>query len=210
MTSRRFPVRHEPSRSSAPAGASTRPGGTTSTVPKLRYIVVTLMGIFSILAVQLMLSIAVSGGAYEIASLKGEMRQTEQKRQMVAEDISALVAPDTLAGLASSMGMVTDNNPAYLRLSDSRVVGEAVPASASAGAQLYPVTAGTETLAPPTIVMAVFESVMTAQGPEVSPELASMAAAELPPTDSPVTVTQAVVQEPTIRYGGTIPSPVTR
>jgi hypothetical protein len=187
--------------------ASTRPQATTAAVPKLRYIVVTLMGIFAILGVQLMLSIAVSGGAYEIASLKGEMRQTEQKRQMVAEDINALVAPDTLAGLASSMGMVADNNPAYLRLSDASVVGEAVPAPSNAGAQLFPVTSGTETGVVPAIVSAVFESVMTAEIDEVAPELTAAAEA----TDTGPTVTPAsVVVEPEIRFGGTIPSPTTR
>jgi hypothetical protein len=190
------------------AVSSTRPGSATQAVPKLRYIVVTLMGIFAILAVQLMLSIAVSGGAYEIASLKGEMRQTEQKRQMVAEDINALVAPGTLAGLATSMGMVTDNSPAYLRLSDAAIVGEAVPAAAGSGASLYPVTSGTETVAPPAIVNVVFESVVSAQAAEVDPEVA-MAAAES--QAAPAVVTPAsVVAEPTIRYGGTIPSPTTR
>jgi hypothetical protein len=173
-------------------------------VPKLRYIVVTLMGIFTILGVQLILSIAVSGGAYEIASLKGEMRQTEQKRQMVTEDINALVAPDTLAGLASSMGMVTDNNPAYLRLSDASVVGSALPATAGSGSQLFPVTSGNETVTVPAIVSAVFESVMTADNAEVAPEMTPAA------VSVPAVTTASVVAEPEIHFGGTIPSPTTR
>jgi hypothetical protein len=154
-----------------------------------------------------MLSIAVSGGAYEIASLKGEMRQTEQKRQMVAEDINALVAPDTLAGLASSMGMVADNNPAYLRLSDASVVGAALPASASAGSQLFPVTSGSETVTVPAIVSAVFESVMTADAADVAPDMAVAAVAT---TTAPTVATANALAEPEIRFGGTIPSPTTR
>jgi hypothetical protein len=189
------------------AVASTRPQGATAAAPKLRYIVVTLLGIFAILGAQLMLSIAVSGGAYEIASLKGEMRQTEQKRQMVAEDINALVAPDTLAGLASSMGMVADNNPAYLRLSDASVVGAALPASASAGSQLFPVTSGSETVTVPAIVSAVFESVMTADAADVAPDMAVAAVAT---TTAPTVATAHAVAEPEIRFGGTIPSPTTR
>jgi hypothetical protein len=189
-----------------PVPASTRQRSATAAVPKLRYIVGTLMGIFAILAVQLMLSIAVSGGAYEIASLKGEMRQTEQKRQMVAEDINALVAPDTLAGLAASMGMVTDNNPAYLRLSDAAVVGEALPAGAGSGAQVYPVTSGTETITPPAIISAVFESVTAPSTPEESDTPAQPVLENAEVSVAPASVSL----EPAPRAGGTIPSPTTR
>lgn len=193
------------------AARPTRQGLGTPAAPKLRYIVVTLMGIFAILAVQLMLSIALSGGAYEIASLKGEMRQTEQKRQMVAEDINALIAPDTLAGLATSMGMVADNNPAYLRLSDSTVVGEAEPASADSGTAVYPVTAGSETVTPPAIIAAVYESVTAPQEAptETVDESATtqVPSASVTPAPTPVVVTPAPTAP---RFGGSIPSPTTR
>ena len=194
------------------ASRPTRQGLATPAAPKLRYIVVTLLGIFAILAVQLMLSIALSGGAYEIASLKGEMRQTEQKRQMVAEDINALIAPDTLAGLATSMGMVADNNPAYLRLSDSSVVGEAKPASEGSGSGVYPVTSGSETVTPPAIIAAVYESVTAPQEvvPEVSEELATSEAPAVVPAATPVSVTPATPAPTTPRFGGSIPSPTTR
>lgn len=202
------------------ASRPTRQGLATPAAPKLRYIVVTLLGIFAILAVQLMLSIALSGGAYEIASLKGEMRQTEQKRQMVAEDINALVAPDTLAGLATSMGMVADNNPAYLRLSDSSVVGEAKPATEGSGSGVYPVTAGSETVMPPAIIAAVYESVTAPQEvvPEVSDELAAAEVSSAAPSENPsatstanpVSVAPVASAPNTPRFGGSIPSPTTR
>lgn len=199
------------SRARESATRPTRQGLGTPAAPKLRYIVVTLMGIFAILAVQLMLSIALSGGAYEIASLKGEMRQTEQKRQMVAEDINALIAPDTLAGLATSMGMVADNNPAYLRLSDSSVVGEAEPASADSGTAVYPVTAGSETVTPPAIIAAVYESVTAPQ--EVTTETVDESAASQVPSVSATPIPAPVVATPAPtapRFGGSIPSPTTR
>jgi len=187
----------------------TRQGPATPAAPKLRYIVVILMGIFAILAVQLMLSIALSGGAYEIASLKGEMRNTEQKRQMVAEDINALIAPDTLAGLATSMGMVADNNPAYLRLSDSSVVGQAAPASAGSGSAVYPVTAGSETVLPPAIIAAVYESVTAPQ--EVVPEVVEVTTTIEAPSAAPSATPVSVQPAPTTpRFGGSIPSPTTR
>lgn len=186
----------------------TRPVLTALKGPKLRYIVATLVGIFAILAVQLILSIALSGGAYEIASLKGEMRNTEQKRQMVAEDINALIAPDTLAGLATSMGMVADNNPAYLRLSDSSVVGEAQPATADSGAPVYPVTAGSEDVTPPAIIAAVYESLTSPQ--EISPEVPTKPVSTQTAVATPVAPSEPTPAPTAPRFGGSIPSPTTR
>lgn len=200
------------SKSRESASRPTRQGLATPAAPKLRYIVVTLMGIFAILAVQLMLSIALSGGAYEIASLKGEMRHTEQKRQMVAEDINALIAPDTLAGLATSMGMVADNDPAYLRLSDSSVVGEAEPASAGSGSAVYPVTAGSESVTPPAIIAAVYESVTAPEqvAPEIVGQSTTAVAPVATPSARPAALTPATPAPTTPRFGGSIPSPTTR
>lgn len=209
MTALSSPVQTPPVMATPRLVSSTRQGSASQAVPKLRYIVVTLFGIFGILAVQLMLSIAVSGGAYEIASLKGEMRTTEQKRQMVSEDINALVAPDTLAALAASMGMVSDSNPAYLRLSDAQVVGAAVPAAPQSGMQVFPVTSGKETVAPPAIVAAIFESVMMNQAPETPPELSALTSEGVAPAQASVTPA-AVTAEPAVRFGGTIASPTTR
>lgn len=186
----------------------TRPVLTALKGPKLRYIVATLVGIFAILAVQLILSIALSGGAYEIASLKGEMRNTEQKRQIVAEDINALIAPDTLAGLATSMGMVADNNPAYLRLSDSSVVGEAQPATADSGAAVFPVTAGSEDVTPPAIIAAVYESLTSPQ--EISPEVPTEPVSTQTALATPVAPSEPTPAPTTPRFGGSIPSPTTR
>lgn len=194
-------------------GSSTRPAVRTPAVPKLRYIVVVLAGIFSILGIQLLLSIAVSGGAYEIAGLKSEVRKSQQELQVVAEDISALTAPTTLAGLASALGMVADNNPAYLRLSSGEVVGEAYPADGSSSLLLYPVTAGTESPHRPAIVEHVMQSVSLAvatdaEENEAIQQVESPAPVSQPPAVNPVSTQVSV--EPKPRFGGTIPSPQTR
>jgi len=199
--------------STARSGSLTRPASRTPAVPKLRYIVVVLAGIFSILGIQLLLSIAVSGAAYEIAGLKGEVRKSQQELQVVAEDISALTAPNTLAGLANALGMVADNNPAYLRLSSGEVVGEAYPADGSSSLLLYPVTAGTEAPNRPAIVEHVMQTVSLAvatdaSGGEAAQEVDTTAQASETPAVTPVS--NPVTAEPKPRFGGTIPSPQTR
>ncbi|MDA8777477.1 hypothetical protein N9M74_02435 [Pontimonas sp.] len=201
--------------------AASRPRATSSTrqktradaVPKLRYIVVLLAGIFAILGGQLLLSIAVSGGAYEIASLKSDVRGSEQQLQIVGEEISALVAPDTLATLAGSMGMVPDNNPAYLRVSDGAVVGEAIPADGMSGTHVYAVTAGTETIVSPAIVEDVFLTIAQSQALEADAAdvlAAPQEEAAFATEATPVMTTVATTEAPAPRFGGSIPSPVTR
>lgn len=195
------------------ATRSTRQRTKADAVPKLRYIVVLLAGIFAILGGQLLLSIAVSGGAYEIASLKSELRGSHQKQQIVGEEISALVAPDTLATLAGSMGMVPDNNPAYIRVSNGAIVGEATPAEASSSGQIFAVTAGTETITPPAIVEDVFMTISTAAAIEAEAADALAAQPEEAPAlegMEPVIQSVSVSEAPTPRFGGSIPSPVTR
>ena len=195
------------------AVSSTRQKTRANAVPKLRYIVILLAGIFAILGGQLLLSIAVSGGAYEIASLKSDLRGSQQKQQIVGEEISALVAPDTLATLAGSMGMVPDNNPAYIRVSDGAVVGEALPADASTSGQVFAVTAGTETLVPPAIVDDVFLTISAATAVEADAADALAASSEEPEfaeSTQPAVTPVSAPETPAPRFGGSIPSPVTR
>lgn len=203
-----------PARAGKPrAVSSTRQRTQANAVPKLRYILVLLAGIFAILGGQLLLSIAVSGGAYEIASLKSDLRGSQQKQQIVGEEISALVAPDTLATLAGSMGMVPDNNPAYIRVSDGAIMGEALPAEASTSGQVFAVTAGTESLLPPPIVEDVFLTISTAAALESDAADALAAPGgepEFEETTVTVVSTVSAPETPAPRFGGSIPSPVTR
>lgn len=180
--------------------------------PKLRYVVLMISGIFAILGVQLLLSIQVSGGAYQISSLRSEVRASQQTQQIVSEEISALIAPDTLANLATSMGMVPDNNPAYLRLSNGAVLGEPLPAAGSSAKAVHSVTAGTESHKVPTIVADVFVSLTRSSDPDSSPS------PDLAPTLGSGTPSPGIEAEneslPKLispsRFGGSIPSPVTR
>ncbi|MFT6973984.1 MAG: hypothetical protein ACJAV4_001225 [Pontimonas sp.] len=206
-----------PSRTSRTTRAVSARRHTTSpkAAPKMRYAVATLAGIFAILGGQLLLSISVSSGAYTIADLKSDVRTSEQSLQIVAEDIGALTAPDTLASLAGSMGMVEDNNPAYLRISDGAVLGEAAPADSASETPVYTVTAGTEDRVPPKIVYDV-SALLTAQvTSEVSAEEALLAATiPVAHNTGSAVVSSATVTTPTRvavgTFGGSIPSPTTR
>ena len=99
-----------------------------SAPPKLSYVIGTLLGLFAILIGQLGLSIALGNGAYEIRDLERQLAERSRDLSVVSEEIGHMQDPNTLAQMAVSLGMVDDGDPAYLRLSDSAVVGAAAPA----------------------------------------------------------------------------------
>jgi hypothetical protein len=72
---------------------------------------------------QLGLSIALGSGAYEIRDLERQLAERNRDLSIVSEEIGAMQDPQTLAQLAVTLGMVDSADPAYLRLSDSQVLG---------------------------------------------------------------------------------------
>lgn len=98
--------------------------------PRLFYAIVTVGGLFAVLIAQLLLSIAVSDGAYQIASLQQHQRELQRDAESLTEAIQVLQSPQHLAVNAVTLGMVSNSSTAYLRLSDGAVLGSAVAAKA--------------------------------------------------------------------------------
>ncbi|HNP16041.1 MAG TPA: hypothetical protein PKI99_06235, partial [Terrimesophilobacter sp.] len=101
--------------------------------PKAVYALVTVAGLFAILIAQLLLSIMVSDGAYQISSLQQEQKELSRDQQSLTEQLQVLESPQHLAANAQALGMVTNSSTAYLRLSDGKVIGKPVAATASNG-----------------------------------------------------------------------------
>lgn len=98
--------------------------------PRLVYAVVTVLGLFSILMAQLMLSIVVSQGAYTISSLQLKQKALTRSEQALTDQLAVLSSPQNLAIRAQALGMVSNASPAFLRLSDGTVLGSPTAASA--------------------------------------------------------------------------------
>lgn len=101
--------------------------------PKAFYPLVTMSVIFGIIVAQLLLSVAVSSGAYEIAELSQANKELSRTHQTMTQDIDRLASPQNLASNAVALGMVNNATPVYLRLSDGAVLGSPVPAQPSSG-----------------------------------------------------------------------------
>jgi len=103
--------------------------------PKAFYAVLAVSAVFALFLAQLMLSIVVSDGAYQISSLQAQQNQLSRTEQGLAEQLDLLASPQSLAQRAESLGMVVGtSSPAFLRLSDGALVGTPVASTGTAGA----------------------------------------------------------------------------
>jgi hypothetical protein len=97
--------------------------------------VTALAGIAVIVIAQLLLSVAMTEGAYEIDGYKVAQTQLSREEQKLREQIDGLESPQFLAANAEALGMVPNAAPVYLRLSDGAVLGQPqAAAGAAAGA----------------------------------------------------------------------------
>ena len=124
-----------PLRTGAPAGprptpVDLSPRARRAARPRIRYAMVAITGIFAILLAQLLLSMVVSEGAYEIQALQSTNKQLGRNVQELTEKQQRLSSTQNLVANAAALGMVNDPNRVFLRLSDGAVLGTPVPASA--------------------------------------------------------------------------------
>jgi len=91
--------------------------------PKLVYGVVAVIGAITIGAAQMTLSILTTQSSYELSTLAGEQRDLTYQKQILYDDVAGLSSPQYLAANAASLGMVIDESPNYLRLSDGALLG---------------------------------------------------------------------------------------
>jgi hypothetical protein len=91
--------------------------------PRLAYAIVALTGAIAIGAAQMVLSIGTTQGSYELAQLNQEKRELTWEKQALYDDVAGLSSPQYLAANAAALGMVINEAPSYLRLSDGAILG---------------------------------------------------------------------------------------
>src|SRR5690554_911089 len=101
--------------------------------PRLAYSLIVIADLFAVLATQLLLSIALADGAYQISALQAEQKEVSRAQQSVTEDLNVLQSPQNLAARAESLGLVSNNSAVYLNLATGAVLGSPSPAKAGAG-----------------------------------------------------------------------------
>ncbi|HEV7848367.1 MAG TPA: hypothetical protein VGO88_03455 [Mycetocola sp.] len=112
----------------APRPVRAVPAAAQRPKPKLAYAVVAIGGVLAMVVVQLLLSVGLSHGAYEISALQQQQQTLSWQQQSASNDLLEVSSPQFIAANAQALGMVINGTPAYLRLSDAAVIG--VPAAA--------------------------------------------------------------------------------
>lgn len=108
--------------------------------PRVFYALSSLAAMGAIVIAQLLLSVGISQSAYEIETLQDRQVELGRTAESVGEELVRASSPQSLAANAAALGMVSNSNPVYLRLSDGAVLGaprqaEGTPAG---GATLVP------------------------------------------------------------------------
>jgi hypothetical protein len=91
--------------------------------PRAVYAVVTVASLFVIFAAQLLLSIAVSDGAYQIDSLQSQQKDLLRTQEALGEKFDLLSSTQHLAENAAKLGMVPNGSPLFLNLATGAVAG---------------------------------------------------------------------------------------
>ena len=97
-------------------------------VPRRAFGVIAVLGAVLIALVQMGLSILTTQSSFEISSLTQQQRDLTYQKQILYDEVAGLKSPQYLAANAAALGMVIDETPTYLRLSDGAVIGAGKPA----------------------------------------------------------------------------------
>jgi hypothetical protein len=96
--------------------------------PRRLFGVIAVLGALAIVLVQMGLGILTTQSSFEISSLTQQQRDLTYQKQILSDESAGLSSPQYLAANAAALGMVIDESPTHLRLSDGAVIGSDKPA----------------------------------------------------------------------------------
>lgn len=96
--------------------------------PKLAYAIITIASLFGIFAAQLLLSIVVADGAYQVSVLQDQQKDLLRTQDALTEKLNVLDSTQNLSAQAAHLGMVPNAYPYAIDLSTGATY--ALPGSA--------------------------------------------------------------------------------
>lgn len=98
--------------------------------PRPIYAIIIVGGLFALFIAQLLMSIVVSNGAYQISGLQAEQRTLTQTENALSEKADLLASPQSLTSKAKAIGMGdTDQTPNFVVLATGKIIGDKKGAS---------------------------------------------------------------------------------
>lgn len=83
-----------------------------------------LGGLIIVQLLNVLLAGVTTKGAYEIVDLKNESAALSTQADIIGSEVNSLSSNQNLVNVAHALGMVSNVNPVFLRLSDSKVIGK--------------------------------------------------------------------------------------
>jgi len=96
---------------------------------KAPFVVVVMVMLSIGLVGLIVMSTVLQSQSFEAASLNRQANALEIQQQSLAREVDELLSPASVARRALVFGMVPNSNPAFLRLSDGKVLGKPEPAT---------------------------------------------------------------------------------
>ncbi|MGA8987727.1 hypothetical protein [Aeromicrobium sp.] len=97
---------------------------------KAPFVVVVLTILSAGLVGLIIMSTILQTQSFEAQTLNRQAAELETQQQALAREVDRLQSPANVARRAIQLGMVPNTNPAFLRLSDGKVLGKPEPAAA--------------------------------------------------------------------------------
>jgi len=102
--------------------------------PSSRVVVLTItIGAVVIALLQLLLTVATSSSVYELSHLQNQAKELNTSTQILGSQVDSLSSQQNLANAAQKLGMISNANPVFLRLSDQKVFGKPTAALTADG-----------------------------------------------------------------------------
>jgi hypothetical protein len=97
--------------------------------PRVYAALVAVGGIIVILLAQLLMSIVLADGAYQITGLQRDYRDLAREQNAAQEQLEQLSSTQTLIDNATALGMVSSGNPVFLDVASGQALGTATAPS---------------------------------------------------------------------------------
>ncbi|SDO60547.1 hypothetical protein SAMN04487848_1678 [Microbacterium sp. ru370.1] len=177
------------------------PAAARRRAPRRLFGVIAVGGAVVIVLVQMGLGILTTQSSFEIAALTQQQRDLTYQKQILNDESAGLSSPQYLAANAAALGMVIDESPTYLRLSDGAVIGSGKPADTASSV---------DAMGRGSVRNALIAGVPLVTDPSAATTETGSAAVQAPAAPAPDTATATADSTTPPSIGDGLPTPATR
>lgn len=136
---------------------------TATRAARVPFVVLVSLVLVGGIAGLLCFNTSMQQASFTATAMEDQAQALDARQQSLTMELDALRDPQRVAAKAQEMGMVSASSPAFIRLSDGKVLGRATPAAADGALRITPLpTRRPKNLRPTPIVIEVRPGAATA------------------------------------------------